>query len=596
MGYVVRMPQLGMTMEEGVVIEWPTGDDPFEEGDIVAVIESEKTTNEIAARESGVVLERFVDLEEPVAPGTPIAYIGEPGSEVPEDVKAEAAEAIDGTRVDSDDSTATSGSSGSSALDAARSEASEGQPADVGEEQPADAGEEQPVDAGDRNVSPRARTYANEHGIDAEALRTLEGTGPDGAVIERDVIDAHQRGTFEAEPDVGRASTAVGRNIYEEREGSRLRQSVARRMTASAREAPQVTLNRTVPVDALLDVKAGLESDLGIDLSIADLLVKAVANALEAHPAFNAVYEDGVHRLAGNVNVSVAIDLDDGLVTPVIRNVDERSLQEIAAERTSLVDRVRSREYTGDDLADGTFTITNLGHFGVESFDPLLNVPQVGTLGVGSIRTRHTPDGDGTERVIGLSLTFDHRPNDGADAALFLDTIAEELTHPFRLLSIGGDTSVDNTDEAADGPFRERADPIEGPRRAQAVSTEGLSATLRSRRFEWRADEPEDAGGDDTAPTPVEQFLGSLAACLSLMIREIAARRDVELGRIDVTVDADPDHGALESIDTDVTISSSADPEDVERVVETAERACYVSRAIDDDVDRSLSIDIEPPA
>lgn len=577
MGYTVRMPQLGMTMEEGVVVEWPVDEgDAFSEGDVIAVIESEKTTNEVTAREDGVLLERFVDFEEPVEPGDPIAYVGDADEEVPGEVREE---------IPSESGSVEAAATSETAQERGASRGTAGSLATR------------------QRVSPRARAYAAEADFDSDDFGELDGSGPDGAVIERDVIEAVEsaalegetasKGGTEAAPVTPGASDATGeRAIYEEREGTRLRRSIARQMTASAERAPQVTLNRTVSVEALLDLKARLVTDRNLELSISDFLLKAVARTLREHPEFNAIYEDGTHKLAANVNVGIAVDLDGGLVTPVLRGIDELSIAEINAARSDLVERVQANDYTGDDLANGTFTVTNLGHFGVESFDPLLNVPEVAILGVGTIA--HEPTGDGeTERCIGLSLTFDHRPNDGADAARFLDTLADELEHPLRLLSLGrGGGSTETTDERA---FLERDDALEGERRAKAVSEGDMKATVRSRRFEWSAGEPEERGGDDSAPTPVEQFLGSLCSCLALMIGTIADRRDVEIAHVEVEADAEPEHDPIERIDVDVRIVSDDDESIVERVVQTAERACYVNRAVNEDLDRSLSITVEAP-
>lgn len=563
MGYTVRMPQLGMTMEEGVVVEWSVDDDEtFESGAVIAVIESEKTANDVEAREGGVLLERFVDFEEAVEPGAPIAYVGEPGSSVPDDIIAE---------LDDGD---TGG--GDEAETEREPEATVGGPSGAALEV-------------EGKVSPRARSYARDNKIAESALVRLEGSGPGGAVVEQDILDAVETGSLSEadEPPILDAPNATGRGIYEEREGSQLRRSIARQMAASAEQAPQVTLNRSASVAALLDLKDSLANDRDLKLSLTDFLLKAVVRTLQKHPEFNAVYEGGVHKLAANVNVGMAVDVDDGLVTPVLDNVDELDLIGINEARSELVDHVRSREYTMDDLSDGTFTITNLGHFGVETFDPLLNVPEVAILGVGTITDRYT--GDGVEPRLGLSLTFDHRAVDGADAAKFLETLAGDLEHPTRLLSLGDGSSS----ERRAGAFRERSDELEGRRRAKTLSDGDMRATVQSRRFEWDVDEPEDHGGDDTAPTPVEQFLGSLSSCLTLMIGSIAERRNVEIDQVEVAVNAEPDHDAIERLDVDITVVSPDDDSEVERVVQTAERACYVNRIVSDDLEQSVMITVE---
>lgn len=590
MGYVVRMPQLGMTMEEGVVVEWPVdAEAEFAAGDVIAIVESEKTTNDVEAREDGCILERFVEIDEPVGPGDPIAYVGEPGESVPDDLSAESE--ADGED-EADAAEAESATADSRAGDAASAQAG--------------AAAEGVADA---KVSPRARSYAREHDIAEQALADLAGTGPDGAVVEADVVAAAddlaggtavQSHAAGAGPGVERAASqpaasaaspvsVSGRGIYDERGDRGLRRTIAERMTESTK-APQVTLNRRVSVDAMLDTKDQLAADRGLELSVTDFLLVAVVDALTDHPELNGIYEDGRHKLAGNVNVGVAIDVEDGLLTPVIKGADRRTTTELREERQRLVSLAQSGEYTMDDLSDGTFTVTNLGHFDVDSFDPILNPPQVGILGVGGIRSRYDPESGESVRELGLSLTFDHRALDGADAARFLDSLADGLAHPLRLISFGRQPG-----SGADGPFRETDAGPDGDRVATAGSDGGMQATVRSRRFEWRADEPEDAGGADTAPTPVEQFVGSLSSCLTLMLGHMADRQDVDLDDVTVTAQAHPPEGRIERIAVDVEVVSDAAEAAVERVVEMAERACYVNQLVDDDVERETTTTIRSP-
>ncbi|MFC7251635.1 2-oxo acid dehydrogenase subunit E2 [Halomicroarcula sp. GCM10025324] len=583
MGYIVRMPQLGMTMEEGVVVEWPVGDDEeFAEGDVIAIVESEKTTNDVEAREDGCILERFVDLDEAVGPGDPIAYVGEPGESVPDDLEVESDEG-DGSEAAEDEGAEETTADDETAASATTSEATT-----------AAAGSVE-----DAKISPRARSYARENDIDEARLAGLTGSGPDGAVIEADVVaaaDSLTGGTAASQTAIpqqgalsGDVTSVSGRDIYEERGGAGLRRTIAQRMTESAK-SPQVTLNRRVPVDSLLDIKEQLAEDRDLDLSVTDFVLAAVTEALGEHPELNGIYEDGVHKLARNVNVGIAIDIEDGLVTPVIKGAGRRTMTELREERQRLVSLAQSGEYTMDDLSDGTFTVTNLGHFGVESFDPILNPPQVGILGVCDISSRYDPETEETVREIGLSLTFDHRAVDGADGARFLDSLADALGHPLRLVSFGRQPQP-----TSDGPFLETDAGPEGDRTATAESTGGMQATVRSRHFEWRADEPEEAGGEDTAPSPVEQFVGSLSSCLTLMIGHMADRRGVDIEEVNVTSQASPPEGRIERIETDIDVVSAESAEDVERVVQMAERACYVNQVIDDDIDRDIETTIRSP-
>lgn len=575
MGYVVRMPQLGMTMEEGHVVEWSAeAGETFDAGEVIAVVESEKTTNDVEAREAGQIVEYFVEPMESVEPGDPIAYVGADGESVPDDVQEEAASA---------------GVASGEGTEAQTADASGGTA--VAERSGPDAGTDL---EGEAKISPRARSYARSEGIDEADLAGLEGSGPDGAVVEADVIAAEDGLAAGQAPGAPGGVTPAGevsvsgRDIYRERSSAGIRGTIAQRMTES-NEIPQVTLNGRASVDALLDLKDGLEADRGLELSVTDFLLAAVVEALEEYPDFNAIYEDGVHKLAGNVNLGVAVDMEDGLVSPVIDGADRRTITELREERQRLVSLVQSGEYTMDDLANGTFTVTNLGHFGVESFDPLLDPPQVAILGVGTIRTVPDPETDGQRREMGLSLTFDHRAVDGADGARFLDALVDAMEHPLRLLSFG---RARQGQTAGDGPFLETTEGPEGPRTATTRSGGGLQGTVRSRSFEWAVDEPEEQGGEDTAPNPVEQFLGSLSSCLTLMIGHLADRRDANLEEVTVTADAEPPEGRIERIAVDVEVVSEESEEDVERIVEMAERACYVNQVVDEDVERDVSLTV----
>jgi len=558
MGYAVRMPKMGMTMEEGTVIEWHVDVDGVVEAEASLVdVESDKSVNEVTAREDGTLLERFADAGETVAPGDPIGYVGDADAEIPDDVREE----VDGTA--EEETTAT---------DAPTADA--GTTADG------------PVSVRElsSDVSPRARAYAGDAGVDAATLDDIAGSGPGGAVIERDVIEAVGAGGV-GDTVSGSLKSAEGPAIREVRELTGLRRSVADRMTTSAREAPQVTLNRRVDVDATLATMDRLAADRGVEVSITDFLLAAVARAAEEQPALNARFVDGEHRIASDVNVSVAVDVEGGLVTPVVERVDELTVEEIGRERASLTEAVQSGTHDAGDLQGGTFTVTNLGMFGVDSFDPLLNPPQVAILGVGRL---HTDDDDGAE--LPLSLTFDHRVADGADAARFLAAVVDALSRPLELIG-GASEGADSAATAADGSS---PDPPEGT--VTAHSAEGLAATVRAREFEWRADEPEDRGGTDTAATPVEQFLGSLSSCLALTTRLMADRRDVDLETITVDVTAEPSVHDIDTLDVQVEVTADEDPTDVERIVTVAERACPVNGIVSDDVDRSVGVSISRPS
>jgi pyruvate dehydrogenase E2 component (dihydrolipoamide acetyltransferase) len=203
-----------------------------------------------------------------------------------------------------------------------------------------------------------------------------------------------------------------------------MRRTIADRLGESYREAVHVTVSREVEAEALVAAADAA------GVSLVDVLVRALSDALDAHPAFNATFEDGTHRLYEEHNVGVAVAIQDGLVAPVVADVRGRDPNDIAAERERLTEAVQSGDYVMDDLRGGTFTVSNLGPLGVDGFTPIINPPEVAILGVNRLRERPVDDGDGGvafRETLPLDLSFDHRVVDGADAARFLGTLAERI-------------------------------------------------------------------------------------------------------------------------------------------------------------------------
>jgi len=217
------------------------------------------------------------------------------------------------------------------------------------------------------------------------------------------------------------ADQPASRTLREERTPSPMRKTIANRLQESYREAVHVTVHREVDAEALTAAADAA------DVSVVDVLVRALSDALDAHPAFNATYEDGTHRLYEEQNVGVAVAVEDGLVAPVVAGVGGRDLDGIAAERERLTEAVRAGDYTMADLRGGTITVSNLGPLGVDGFTPIINPPQVAILGVNRVQERARPDDGGVtfREALPLDLSFDHRVVDGADAARFLGTLAE---------------------------------------------------------------------------------------------------------------------------------------------------------------------------
>ena len=222
------------------------------------------------------------------------------------------------------------------------------------------------------------------------------------------------------------------RTVASERSLSPMRRTIASRLQESYHDAVHVTASREAPAGAMLaaaDRELKVDGET-VDASVTDVLLCALSDTLAEHPAFNATFDDGTHRIYAEHNVGVAIAIDEGLVTPVLADVGSKSLAAVAEERRRLTERVRAGEYTMNTFEGGTFTVSNLGPLGVDSFTPIINPPEVAIVGVNRIREEAVPDGDGGvgfEKRLTLDLSFDHRVVDGADAARFLRTLAGYL-------------------------------------------------------------------------------------------------------------------------------------------------------------------------
>jgi pyruvate dehydrogenase E2 component (dihydrolipoamide acetyltransferase) len=392
----IKLPRLGQGMESGTIVKWLKSEgDPVKKGEPLYELDTDKVTQEVEADASGVLLKIAISEGE-VEVGKTIAVIGEQGEEVP------AAEA------EADD-------------EEPKAEAREEAPAPV---QAVQARDGQTREGGRIKASPLARRIARERGIE---LASLQGTGPEGRIVAEDVERA------EAAP--APAAPAAAPEAPAEVEVvplTSLRRTIARRMT-EAWQAPAFQISMSADMTRALAVRARLV-ELGDTPkpTISDLLTKVAAAALMRHRAVNAHFAGDSVRLFPTADIGIAVATDRGLVVPVIRGCERRTVAEIAAARADLVERARSGKLQQADLEGGTFTISNLGMYGVEQFVAVLNPPQAAILAVGA--SQETPVAvDGAVEIrplMNLTLTCDHRTIDGATAADFLRTVKTFLEEP----------------------------------------------------------------------------------------------------------------------------------------------------------------------
>jgi len=382
------MPKLGLNMTEGLLVEWLKKEgDPVKKGDLLFSVETDKITTEAEANVDGVLAKILVAAGETVPVRTVVGLITAPGETL-------AAEPVNLTARVS--------------------------PAEIPAEKPAEtvAAPASSQPRGTVLASPIAKRMAAEKGID---LAMVKGTGPDGRISLEDVERALAEGaTARAE----KPAESLGVKI----EG--VRAVIAERMLASSQKTAQVTLHMETDVSAMVAYRQKLKAAAAQNVpSFNAILASVTAQALKEFPYMNAVQERNVIKFLEKVNVGVAVDTDAGLVVVVVPDTDRKDPQAVQAELTPLIERALARKSQPDDLSGGTFTITNLGGFGVEGFTPIINLPEMAILGVGRIIEKLVIlDGKVAQRsMMTLSLTFDHRLVDGAPAARFLQAITEKL-------------------------------------------------------------------------------------------------------------------------------------------------------------------------
>lgn len=436
----VKLPRLGQGMESGVVVRWLKQEgDKVEKGDPLYELDTEKVTQEVEAEASGVLLKIAVSEGE-VPVGETVAVIGEEGEEVaetepkpkePEEPKkAEAEEpapADDDTEVD--ETPQEEGSRGP-ARDAEREEGKQASGRAMSEQI---TQIREPESDGRVKASPLARRIARERGVD---LAQVRGTGPEGRVVAEDV-ERSELAPGEAKPVEAPAAAAAAAlaptGEVQVEPLTSIRKTIARRLT-EAWQAPVFQISMSADMTRALALRAKLVelAGEGPKPTISDVLTKVCASALMRHRRLNAEFVGEEVRIHPAANVGMAVATDRGLVVPVTQGADRLSIQELAAQRVALVDRARSGKLQQTDLEGGTFTISNLGMFGVQHFIAVLNPPQVAILAVGAIEeTPVVREGEIVVRpLMSITLTVDHRAVDGAVAAEFLATVRSMLEEP----------------------------------------------------------------------------------------------------------------------------------------------------------------------
>lgn len=401
----VAMPKLGLTMVEGKIVEWKKRvGEQVEKGEIIFVVETEKVTYEVESPATGVLGKILAKQDETIPVGGLVGYILQPGEEVSDLPEVPAR-------------------TQSAELAGTKTEVLTVRP--------------QIIEA-DVKISPLARKIAEEHNIN---ISKVKGTGPGGRIVKEDILQAveqTEKATLSATMPASEETSEEAAIIPL----TPMRKTIARRLTESFTTVPHMYLYRQVDVFELRKCREQLlsiiESKVGVKLTFTDLLVKIVAKTLEDHPQVNSSYNGSSIKLFKRIHIGLATSLEggQGLIVPVIRDANKKTIAEVCVARAQIVQKARERKVTPEEISGSTFTITNTGMYGSDFSAPIINPPEAAILGVGGMKDKPAVvDGQIVVRpLMFLSLSIDHRVLDGADGWQFLATLKKYIENPFSLM------------------------------------------------------------------------------------------------------------------------------------------------------------------
>ena len=399
----VRLPQLGQTMEEGTIVNCliKVGDE-VKKGDVIFEIETDKATLEMESPADGFVKHILVGVDETLPVGEPMLILGDKDEDVPQSF----VDALKG---------------GAPAAPEAAPSAQAAPAVEPAKPEPAPARA-----AGRIMASPRAKKLAADLGVD---LTTVQGTGPGGKITEEDVNKASAgKAKKPAAPAPSVAETKPGQTIPL----NRLQKITAERMLRSKQEIPCFYLTVKADVTDLVELRTKTNQAGNVKLSYNDFIVKAVASGLEKFPIMTGQLDGEAIKLAETINVGLAISVPDGLVAPILKDVNKKTVRQISADSLALIDRARSNKLAPTDLEGGCITVSNLGAFGIDNFIPIVVPGQCSILGIGQITETCVPNSGNilVRKLMNMTLSVDHKVANGAYAAQFLDFVRKLLEDP----------------------------------------------------------------------------------------------------------------------------------------------------------------------
>ncbi len=405
----VHMEALSPTMEEGRLVKWTKQEgDAVKTGDTLAEVETDKAVMELVARADGQLIKVMASEGSTVPVGSVVAYIGAPG------------EKVDGA------GSQESGTGAAKPAPAAPAAKAAPAPSPV-----PPAPSPAPADASRVKASPLAKRIAKDTGVD---LARLQGSGPGGRVIKRDLESAAPATARAVPVPLPPSPVPIARTgaPYDDVPLTQIRKTIAKRLAASLGPIPHFFLTTEVDMERAAEARSALE----VKVSFNDIVIKAVALALTKHRACNAWFQEDHIRYWNEVHVGMAVAVEDGLITPVIRDADRKTLVQIGAESRELAERARNRRLKPEEYTGATFSVSNLGMFDIDQFTAVINPPESGIVAIGSIVAKAVPEGDRVvvRRRMRVTMSCDHRVIDGATGAQFLKTLKQMLENPLAML------------------------------------------------------------------------------------------------------------------------------------------------------------------
>jgi pyruvate dehydrogenase E2 component (dihydrolipoamide acetyltransferase) len=432
----VIMPKLSPTMEEGQISRWLKKEgDKVSMGEPLAEIDTDKATMEMQALANGVLRKILVNEGQAAPLGQLIAVIGEPNEDIAPLLAGAPAAAPAKQEEKKEEPPPQEQPAPPSQPKAAAAKAAQPAREDNGRPSQPAAG-----DSGRMIVSPLAARMAAEAGID---LRSLQGTGPGGRIIKRDIEAAlSQPKAAPASPAYPRAVETghfqqFGASPYHDEPASEIRKTIAKRLVTSLGPVPHFFLTTEIEMDRAAEMRKGINAlDPELKISINDIIIKVVAAALLQHPAVNASFQEKFVRYYERADIGVAVAIEDGLITPVIRSADQKSLSEIAAQVRELAERARSRRLKPEEYTGASFSVSNLGMFGIDEFTAVINPPEGAILAIGAMNAKPVVRDNEIviRQMMRVTMSCDHRVIDGATGAKFLQTFKKIIENPLYLV------------------------------------------------------------------------------------------------------------------------------------------------------------------